>query len=147
MGAREPSDQDVYDRLAVAWFVGGAPCVVRKRMWVRAVPIQIRKFGLSSFADFKRLASDPKNAWSCFSAGVLAINLDYCASLIFKFGEEPDSTDVAASLSFLRKNARSSIGLLVRGNEVAVVTAYWYAGQTDLTRERVRALRAALADR
>ena len=33
------------------------------------------------------------------------------------------------------------------GNEVAVVTAYWYAGQTDLTRERVRVLRAALADR
>ena len=143
VGVQAP-DQDVYNRLSVAWFVGGPPYVIKKKMRVRVVPVQIRKFDVSSFADFERLAT-AENAWRHFSAGVIAINLDYSSSLIFKFGKDPIITTANTALSFLRDNARSSIGLLVRGEELAIVTVYWYAGQKDTTRDRVCALRAATA--
>ena len=139
----------IYDKLAVAWFIGNNPYNINSKMWVRVQNIKIHNFNCT-FDDFKRLAMKPEFAWKNAPAGVHVLNIDYASSLMFKHGREPESSDATTSLSYIRKYKESCIGLLVRSNgnqtELAILTAYFLEKETDLTANRIRALYAATAN-
>ena len=139
----------IYDQLAVALYLEGRPYQIHHLVWVRAAHVNLRCQFAGTFDDFRCVAARAFYAWSYYPAGVLVLHLDHHAAHVYKHGREPHVSNAATSLFDLRDNANASLGVIVRGSgnmlEIAILTVYFYPGETDAGPERSRVLRAATA--